>query len=276
MRYLGCSGLIVWCVGLWLGHQALAFQRSNSHWAYMQNPMGEDWVICPDGMPEGAVQRIKDGAAAWNYEHFQFSFAPEACLSNTVSPLLNSVNQIDFGSLQSGLLATTVRFFFADAPQQTIECDMRFNSAVRWYAGTDTPTSSQVDWWSVATHEMGHCLGLEHENNVTPLPVMSAALPAGTVRRQLLADDVAGRNAIYSQRLQGVGSAPASPDAPALPISPTASAGTSGGGSAGGGGCSLMPGRPASAASLLAAWGDICLLAVTLVGLRVWSWRRQH
>jgi hypothetical protein len=69
--------------------------------------MGENWVICPDRMPGNAVQRTKDGAAAWNYEHFQFTFDPEACLSNGAFGILNSVNQIDFGRLSEGILANT-------------------------------------------------------------------------------------------------------------------------------------------------------------------------
>jgi hypothetical protein len=36
-------------------------------------------------MPGEAVQRTKDGAAAWDYEHFRFTFDPEACLSNGAS-----------------------------------------------------------------------------------------------------------------------------------------------------------------------------------------------
>ena len=260
MRYLGCSGMVVWCVGLWLGSQALAFQRNPSNWAYMQNPMGEDWVICPNGMPDGAVQRIKDGAAAWDYEHFQFTFGREACL--------NGVNQIDFGPLPSGVLANTVSFFFPDAPDQTVECDMRFNSTVRWYTGTGTPARDQFDWWSVATHEMGHCLGLAHENNVTPLPVMSTLLSVGNVKRQLTPDDIAGRDAIYNQPRQGASNSPTS-----APSGGSSGGGTTGGG---GGGCSLMPGRPVSAASLLAVLGNIFLPVMALVVMRVWSWRRQR
>ena len=173
-------------------------------------------------MPGDAVQRTKDGAAAWNYEHFQFTFDPEhVCL---MAPLASStsVNQIDFGRLPEEVLANTVFFFFTDAPDQTVECDMRFNSAVNWYTGTGTPPVDQFDWWSVATHEMGHCLGLDHEDSINPPPVMQSRLPIGTVMRQLTPDDVAGRNSIYDASQQG---------------------GSPSGGGGGGGGCSLMGGN---------------------------------
>jgi hypothetical protein len=254
-------GCMVWCGGLLLASQVLAFQRNSANWSYVPNPMGENWVICPDRMPGEAVQRIKDGAAAWDYARFQFTFDHEACLSNGVFGTLNGVNQIDYGSLQAGVLANTVSFFSTD---QTVECHMRFNSAVNWYTGTGTPAADQFDWWSVATHEMGHCLGLAHEDSVTPPPVMRTALPIGTVQRQLTADDVAGRNAIYDSPQAGSGGSP-------LPSSPTPA--SDGGG---GGGCSLMVGNLTDASSLLAALGNILLPLVMLVGVRVWCRRRRR
>jgi len=220
----------------------------------MPNPMGENWVICPDRMPGDAVQRTKDGAAAWNYEHFQFTFDLEACLSDGAFGILNSVNQIDFGRLPEGILANTNFFFFTDASDQTVECDMRFSSAVNWYTGTGTPAADQFDWWSVATHEMGHCLGLDHEDSINPPPVMRSALPMGTVMRQLTPDDVAGRDSIYGASQAG-------------------SASTGGGG--GGGGCSLMGGNLTDPVPLVAALGNILLPVMVLVVVRVWARRRR-
>jgi hypothetical protein len=217
--------------------------------------MGENWVICPDGMPGDAVQRTKDGAAAWDYEHFQFTFDAEACLSNGVFGILNSVNQIDFGPLPGGVLAQTTSFTFDNAPDQTVECDMRFNRAMNWYTGTGTPAPDQFDWWSVATHEMGHCLGLGHEDRINPPPVMRTALPIGTVMRQLTPDDVAGRDSIYG-------------------ASQASASGGDGGG--GGGGCSLMGGNLTDTSSLMATLGNMLLPVMVLVGMRVWrQWRRR-
>lgn len=261
VRYSLYIGLVVGGIGLLLSGQGMAFELSGSSWTYMPNPMGESWTICPEGMPGEAVQRIKDGSMAWNYERFRFTFESEACLSNRAYPVLDSVNQIDFGPLSSGVSANSATFFFTDAPAQIVECDMRFNSTLRWYTGTGTPPANQVDWWSVATHEMGHCLGLDHEDSVTPLPVMRTTLTAGVVLRQLTADDIAGRNALYSQP-QGHSGGSIAP-APAAPTS-----------DGGGGGCSLMPGGLTDVSALFAALGNIFLPLVVLLVRRVWS-RRQ-
>ena len=253
------QGCVAWCMVVLLASPVLAFVRNDSNWFYMSNPMGENWVICPDRMSGDAVQRIKDGAEAWDYERFQFTFDPEACLSNGAFGIHNGVNQIDFGFLSPGVLANTVSFFFTNAPDQTVECDMRFNSAANWYTGTDMPLADQFDLWSVATHEMGHCLGLDHEDSIDPLPVMRTTLTRGTVVRQLTADDVAGRNAIYN--------------AP-RPAPPAALASTGDGG--GGGGCSLITGHTTAAASLLAILGNLGLPVVVLVMMRVRRrWRRR-
>jgi hypothetical protein len=203
-------------------------------------------------MPGDAVQRTKDGAAAWDYERFRFTFDPEACLSNGAFGILNGVNQVDFGRLPGGVLANTVSFFFTDAPERTVECDMRFSSAVNWHTGTGTPPADQFDWWSVATHEMGHCLGLDHEDSINPPSVMRTALPIGTVMRQLTPDDVAGRDSIYGGSQAGSGSSPAPPSV------------------------GVIPGNPTDASSLLAALGNMVLPMMVLVVMRVWArWRRR-
>ena len=162
-------------------------------------------------MPSSARKTV---LRQWNYEHFQFTFDPEACLSDGVFGTLNGVNQIDFGPLSEE--CWPIQSFFSSLMPLTRPWNviMRFNSAVNWYTGTGTPAADQFDWWSVATHEMGHCLGLAHEDSINPPPVMRSALPMGTVRRQLTPDDVAGRNSIYG----------------------TSQASASGGGGGGGGG----------------------------------------
>jgi hypothetical protein len=180
--------------------------------------MGENWTVCGTGVPGSGVQRTKDGAAGWNHANFTFTFGANACSSGGIYPLPNNVNQVDFGSrLGAGVLAETTSWFASNNPADTLECDMRFSNAFSWYTGTSTPPGTQYDWWTVATHEMGHCLGLDHESRLTnPKPVMYPSVAAGEVRRTLTSDDSAGRDAIYGAAtgwalIPGGGSTPSPP-----------------------------------------------------------------
>jgi len=186
-------------IGLLFAGSGSAYELTGIDWSYMANPMGEDWIVCPAGIPGSGVQRTKDGAFEWNYDFFKFTFGADACLSGGEYPTFNDVNQVDFGGdLGPGVLAETTIWFFTSKPEDAVECDMRFSNAWSWYTGTGTPSGTQFDWWSVATHEMGHCLGLDHEADITnPKPVMYPTIGGGEVRRTLTADDIAGRNAIY-------------------------------------------------------------------------------
>ena len=190
--------LATWCIGVMLPSAGFSYVLLGQDWSYQATAMGENWLVCSTGVPGSGVQLTKDAATGWNYEHFTFSFGADACRSGGVYPSFNNVNQVDFGGgLRAGVLAQTTAFFLTSNPANTIECDMRFSNAVSWYTGTGTPPSTQYDWQSVAIHEMGHCLGLSHQDRITPTPVMAPTFARGETRRVLTADDIAGRNVIY-------------------------------------------------------------------------------
>jgi Matrixin len=190
--------LATWSIVLMLPSAGFTYVLLGPDWSYQATPMSENWIVCGTGVPGSGVQRTNDGAAEWNYAHFTFTFGADACQSAGVYPSLNNVNQVDFGGgLEAGVLAETTVWFFRSNPANIIECDMRFSNAFSWYTGTGTPPSTQYDWQSVAIHEMGHCLGLGHQDGITPTPVMAPTLARGETRRALTCDDIAGRDAIY-------------------------------------------------------------------------------
>lgn len=119
----------------------------------------------------------------------------------------------------SSILAHT--FYPAPPNAEPVAGDMHFNDAVAWKAG------SRIDLFSVALHEAGHALGLNHSDH--PGAVM---YPYYRQASGLASEDIAAIQALYRSSPQNPAtpaSPPATPPAPA-PVPPTVPSGPTGGG----------------------------------------------
>jgi predicted Zn-dependent protease len=76
-----------------------------------------------------------------------------------------------------------------------VECDIEFDKSREWHVGTRKPRTHENDLLTVAMHEFGHCLGLDHSD--VRGAVMEEFLEKGVMRRNLHEDDIMGRNRIY-------------------------------------------------------------------------------
>ena len=82
-----------------------------------------------------------------------------------------------------------------DFPGQILEADIMFNPTVQFSTNTPTP-SGLIDLQSVATHEIGHFLGMDHTGSLAS--TMFPYLTGGeTYARALSTDDIAGVSTIY-------------------------------------------------------------------------------
>ncbi|MCB0111244.1 MAG: matrixin family metalloprotease, partial [Caldilineaceae bacterium] len=75
-----------------------------------------------------------------------------------------------------------------------VEADIWINDDYRWDA-SGTPAFNEVDLESALIHEFGHWLILGHL--AQPQSIMYPRLAAGSVKRQLQSEDIAGISAIY-------------------------------------------------------------------------------
>ncbi|SMC83108.1 protein of unknown function [Fulvimarina manganoxydans] len=90
---------------------------------------------------------------------------------------------------RNGTLAQTVYWYARDT---LIEAFIGFDTAEPWVSGTG---AQGIDFYNVALHEIGHALGLGHDDHGGVMePYYSAAA------RTLTADDIAGIVALYGEK----------------------------------------------------------------------------
>lgn len=157
--------------------------------------------LSPTGISWNAA--FLDALQEWNGKTV-FEFVPFNQYRNPcVSDFLNGV---DFTSdscgseFGSNTLAVTLRLYQNQVlgPPRLVESDIVFNEAIEYniFDGNIPQFGippDNIDFRRVALHELGHALGLDHEN-------LNDAIMAPTIGNldRLQADDIAGANALYS------------------------------------------------------------------------------
>jgi hypothetical protein len=121
-----------------------------------------------------------------------FSFSP-LIISNPGSP--NGMNEVYFAFIDSS--STIAQAVVTTIPEtnQIIECDIIFN--VFFDFGDASVDSGIIDWESVFAHEVGHCLGLAH-NNCQSSTMFPSAGAGETNKRDLSTDDSLCVDNLYS------------------------------------------------------------------------------
>jgi len=145
--------------------------------------------------------RFRDALATWK-QRAVMTWAEVSCSDSNAL----TVRMADLGTM-SGTLAQTIRNGF----HNPVRVEFDWNET--WNDGRDEPTSSEVDFWGVAAHEIGHVWGLDHgcTNCLTPLDseysTMNAenrgysVIPFGSESRDLTSDDEAGARWVDDLRI---------------------------------------------------------------------------
>jgi hypothetical protein len=131
--------------------------------------------------------------------HVQINF------SETASPNQNRSIDIAFvsgshgdGSPFDGQFGVLAHCFYPSPPNpETIAGDMHFDDAESWRIG-GSGNGSNFDLYSVALHEFGHGLGLDHSSD--PAAVMYATISTTKVHSGLHTDDINGIRSLYAAR----------------------------------------------------------------------------
>ena len=139
-----------------------------------------------------------------------------------------NVVRFDVGSeLPAGVLGRCTSWYGgcgASSPYIWVvtEIDVVFDSARPWQYGPADPAAGEIDFESVAVHELGHGQQLNHI--ISPGAVMHFSISAGTKSRTLSAGDITGGNVVTARGFTNFGCV-----SPMTPGEVHALAGTAGG-----------------------------------------------
>lgn len=178
------------------GEVAAQYATSGFKWTANTTSWGYNNAGAAAGVSGSASSAMTAGAAVWNTAGSNFSFTggfasgagTGACGGGT-----DGSNTVGWAAQSGSVLAVTCTWYnsggggFASA----VEFDMQFDPDWTWTTGLPIT----IDLQSVATHEFGHALGLNHSGSGAA--VMYASYGSGSDKRSLTADDISGVQFIY-------------------------------------------------------------------------------
>lgn len=109
---------------------------------------------------------------------------------------LDGKNSIVFGAMSPGTIAVTSTWYYT-ATGQIIEFDMKFNSYYTW--GDASVTSNVMDLQNIATHELGHSVGMIdiYSTSCSDVTMYGYGSIGETKKRTLETPDITGLSSLY-------------------------------------------------------------------------------
>ena len=162
-RLAGVAALVVLYAGA-----AQAFQWSGNKWPTPTTSFHVD-IPGAGGLWSTAFESAMGewAATVFRFTVFSDSFAdPCADDSRNGVGFASDVCGFAFGSTT---LAVTQTRFIPGTPGELTEADIIFNSNELWDVFSGPPTSGVNDFKRVAVHELGHAIGLSHEDSVVSI-----------------------------------------------------------------------------------------------------------
>jgi hypothetical protein len=135
-------------------------------WAYMPNPMGEDYLInanCVDSSAGDATNQrtqVQNGPNAWNGAGADFAFTYGGTTTSTSATVEDGINAIFFSTSPPGAGDyVAINYSYSSGGNMT-EFNICYNDRdYTWWGGSGS-CYGMMDIWAVATHESGHSLCL--------------------------------------------------------------------------------------------------------------------
>ena len=149
-------------------------------------------------VPQAYYPAVQRAMARWNQVLGREVVKLVGSIGSFPNERQDGVNVIYFRSnwseseqMRSKQAITTIHW----AGSQIFEADLAVNTRHFRYSTAEAPSASEVDFESLMVHEIGHVLGLDHEDS--QFTVMAEKLPGGVVRRDVPASDAQNLNCEY-------------------------------------------------------------------------------
>lgn len=187
-----------------------AFLASGAKWKVIEDyvfdqiPVSTQAPQLPLPSPDLILAQIETGISAWE------DAAGKPILGTgslgAVDPsqvgTLNDRNEVMFGNItEPGVIAMTLVWGVWGGPpsgRQLVEWDMVFGNDWGWWYADETPDVTAMDFLSIATHELGHAVGLDHPSDTCTEETMYAYADWREIKkRDLNPGDIAGIRKLY-------------------------------------------------------------------------------
>jgi hypothetical protein len=181
---------------------AYTFELLEGDWTWMPSPIDVEFVVNPNcsdasaGSGSQQIDPIQAAANAWNGAgaDFLFVYTGESTTTFAINDGINHVFFRDDPDIPDDALAFA-RTWVIDG--ELVDWDIVFNDIDHaFWNGVTGTCSNMADIESVATHELGHCLGLAHSavSSATMAPSQGYCELEGQTLHQ---DDISGIVWIY-------------------------------------------------------------------------------
>jgi hypothetical protein len=155
------------------------------------------------GTSEQQIEFIRCAAAAWrDQSRASFRFTYQGTTTRSGFNLNDGVNAVSWVNAEDpeALAATVIGRNGAGQLSFDIVFFARTGGRTNTWSGPGEPGSGRLDITGVAAHELGHGLGLDHEEDVPAATMFPAVMNRGLTLRTLHDDDRAGVESLYGAR----------------------------------------------------------------------------
>ncbi len=164
----------------------------------------EPWEVYPGAGLEGPflLDKLTQSIASWetSANNSNILGSGSVGLGSVTDPyIFDDVNQVSFSDLEDDTIAVTITWGTWSGPaanRKIVAWDQIYNTDYLWSASGE---GDKMDFWNIATHELGHAMGLaDIYNSACSAVTMYGYGAYGETNKQTLdAADISGINLLY-------------------------------------------------------------------------------